>query len=68
VHTGEPVLQVDGTTATVVAIRAVPGVASMWDLTVSNLHTFAVGVMASHREPMFQVPSTGQVAGARPWT
>jgi hypothetical protein len=36
-------VQVDGTTATVEAIRAVAGAAAMWDLTVSNVHTFAVG-------------------------
>jgi hypothetical protein len=40
---GEPVRRDDGTTATVVAIRAVPGAAPMWDLTVSDLHDFAVG-------------------------
>jgi hypothetical protein len=42
-HLGEPVARVDGTTATVVAVRAVPGAAAMWDLTVSTVHTFAVG-------------------------
>jgi RHS repeat-associated protein len=42
-HLGEPVARVDGRTATVVAIHAVPGAASMWDLTVSQVHTFAVG-------------------------
>jgi hypothetical protein len=40
---GEPVVQLDGTTATVETIRSVAGAAEMWDLTVSNLHTFAVG-------------------------
>lgn len=45
-HLGEPVVRVDGTAATVVAIRTVPGAASMWDLTVSNVHTFAVGAGA----------------------
>lgn len=43
-HVGEPVVQLDGATATVVAIHAVAGAADMWDLTVSNVHTFAVGV------------------------
>lgn len=40
---GEPVQRVDGSTAVVVAVRAEPGAASMWDLTISNVHTFAVG-------------------------
>jgi RHS repeat-associated protein len=40
---GEPVMREDGTTAVVVALRVVPGAARMWDLTVSNVHTFAVG-------------------------
>jgi hypothetical protein len=40
---GEPVQRVDGGTAIVVAVTAEPGAASMWDLTVSNVHTFAVG-------------------------
>jgi RHS repeat-associated protein len=40
---GEPVRRADGTTATVVAIRAVPGAAPMWDLTVDDLHDFTVG-------------------------
>jgi RHS repeat-associated protein len=42
-HMGEPVERVDGSVAMVVAIHVVPGAASMWDLTVSKLHTFAVG-------------------------
>jgi hypothetical protein len=40
---GEPVMRADGTTAVVVGLRVVPGAADMWDLTVSNVHTFAVG-------------------------
>jgi hypothetical protein len=40
---GEPVQELDGSTATVVVVQVVPGAASMWDLTVSNIHTFAVG-------------------------
>lgn len=40
---GEPVLQADGSVATVVSVRSVPGAAEMWDLTVSQVHTFAVG-------------------------
>lgn len=40
---GEPVQRVDGSTALVVAVRAEPGAAAMWDLTVSTVHTFAVG-------------------------
>lgn len=43
---GEPVVRADGTTATVVGLRVVPGAANMWDLTVSNVHTFAVGAGA----------------------
>jgi RHS repeat-associated protein len=41
---GEPVVELDGTTATVEAIHAVAGAASMWDLSVSDIHTFAVGI------------------------
>ncbi len=33
----------DGVSATVEAIRVVPGAARMWDLTVATVHTFAVG-------------------------
>ena len=40
---GEPVLRADGTTAVVVRVRVVPGAADMWDLTVAQVHTFAVG-------------------------
>ncbi len=40
---GEPVRQADGHTATVVSVRGVAGAADMWDLTVANVHTFAVG-------------------------
>ncbi|HEV8190475.1 MAG TPA: hypothetical protein VGP82_03180 [Ktedonobacterales bacterium] len=40
---GEAVRQIDGSTATVVTIHIVPGAASMWDLTVSQVHDFAVG-------------------------
>jgi hypothetical protein len=36
------VRRADGTTATVAAVRAVPGAAPMWDLTVDGLHDFAV--------------------------
>jgi deoxycytidylate deaminase len=42
-HLGEPVQRADGATATVVAIQIVPGSEEMWDLTVANVHTFAVG-------------------------
>ncbi|MGH7485127.1 MAG: polymorphic toxin type 28 domain-containing protein [bacterium] len=45
-HVGEPVQQANGSVATVVAVRGVPGAADMWDLTVSNLHDFAVGTGA----------------------
>ena len=40
---GERVQRLDGTTATVVGVRLVAGVATMYDLTVSVVHTFAVG-------------------------
>src|SRR5579863_3099973 len=40
---GEAVVRADGATATVVAIRVVAGTATMWDLTVGQVHTFAVG-------------------------
>jgi hypothetical protein len=42
-HLSEPVQRADGSTATVVAIQVVPGTAAMWDLSVANVHTFAVG-------------------------
>jgi RHS repeat-associated protein len=42
-HLGNEVLLLDGTTATVVGLKIVSGAASMYDLTVSNVHTFAVG-------------------------
>lgn len=45
-HLGEQVVRADGTTATVVGLRVVSGAANMWDLTVANLHTFAVGLGA----------------------
>ncbi len=40
---GEPVRTLDGRTATVAELRVMPGAAAMWDLTVSNVHDFAVG-------------------------
>lgn len=43
---GEPVQEADGRVATVEAVHVVPGAASMWDLTVSNVHDFAVGTGA----------------------
>ena len=42
-HVGEPVRLLDGGTATVVALRTLPGVGPMWDLTLDSVHTFAVG-------------------------
>ncbi len=33
----------DGATATVVALRTLPGVGAMWDLSLGSVHTFAVG-------------------------
>ncbi|MBF6589716.1 MAG: hypothetical protein IVW57_04190 [Ktedonobacterales bacterium] len=41
---GERVVRADGGAAVVVALRSVAGTAPMWDLTVSTLHDFAVGV------------------------
>ncbi len=43
---GEPVQEADGATAIVVRLHVVPGAASMWDLTVSTVHDFAVGAGA----------------------
>jgi hypothetical protein len=40
---GEPVVRADGGPAMVVAVRVVPGMAPMWDLTLDQVHTFAVG-------------------------
>lgn len=40
---GDQVQQLDGATATVVGLKIIVGTASMYDLTVSNVHTFAVG-------------------------
>ncbi len=40
---GEPVRLLDGATATVVALRTLPGVGPMWDLSLDAVHTFAVG-------------------------
>ncbi len=40
---GERVVRADGSAATVVALRDVAGTAPMYDLTVANLHDFAVG-------------------------
>lgn len=42
-HLGDQVQQLDGATATVVGLRIIAGSAFMYDLTVSNVHTFAVG-------------------------
>ncbi len=42
-HLGEPIVTANGACATVEAVRVVPGAARMWDLTVANVHTFAVG-------------------------
>jgi hypothetical protein len=43
-HLGDHILRLDGTTAQVTKLHVIPGTQSMWDLTVSNVHTFAVGV------------------------
>jgi len=40
---GEQVQRLDGTTATITALKVVVGEQDMYDLTVSQVHTFAVG-------------------------
>jgi hypothetical protein len=45
-HLAEQVLRADGSVAEVVALTTVHGTAPMWDLTISNVHDFAVGVGA----------------------
>jgi RHS repeat-associated protein len=40
---GEPIVRAAGGSAVVVALRVVPGAGPMWDLTVSQMHTFTVG-------------------------
>ncbi len=42
-NVGESVRLLDGETATVVALRTLQGVGSMWDLALDSVHTFAVG-------------------------
>jgi hypothetical protein len=42
-HLGDHALQLDGSIGTIVALQVVPGEQDMYDLTVSNVHTFAVG-------------------------
>jgi RHS repeat-associated protein len=42
-HLGNEVQLLDGQTATVIGLKVVAGTAAMYDLTVSNVHTFAVG-------------------------
>ena len=42
-HAGEPVRLLDGATATVAGLHAVPGAGPMWDLSLDATHTFAVG-------------------------
>ena len=42
---GEQVQRLDGTTATVTQVTLIPGAQDMYDLTVSNLHTFVVGII-----------------------
>lgn len=43
-HVGEQIIQLDGRTAIITAVQVVPGAAMMYNLQVSRLHTFAVGV------------------------
>ena len=40
---GELVMRLDGTTATVVALAVRPGISDYYNLTVSQVHTYAVG-------------------------
>jgi hypothetical protein len=42
-HVGEQVVRLHGSTNTVAAVRVVPGQADMYNLTVANDHTYAVG-------------------------
>jgi hypothetical protein len=42
-HVSERVVRLDGGTATVAALAVRPGVADHYNLTVSQLHTYAVG-------------------------
>ena len=42
-HVGEQVQRLDGSTATITALKVVAGEQDMYDLTVSQVHTFAVG-------------------------
>ena len=42
-YVGEQVVRLDGGTATVISVRSAPGTATRYNLTVSHLHTFAVG-------------------------
>jgi hypothetical protein len=43
-HVGERVVRLDGTTAVVTAEHVVPGAANYYNLTVSHLHTYLVGI------------------------
>ncbi|OHU24768.1 hypothetical protein BKG77_15155 [Mycobacteroides chelonae] len=47
-RTGDHLTTTDGTTATVVDTRVVPGTADMWDLTVENTHTFHLATTAGN--------------------
>ncbi|MBV9615556.1 MAG: hypothetical protein JO031_08875, partial [Ktedonobacteraceae bacterium] len=42
-HLGDQVQRLNGETADVIALKVIPGEQDMYDLTVSNVHTFAVG-------------------------
>lgn len=41
---GDRIIRLDGSTATITAVRVAQGVATMYNLTVSQVHTFAVGM------------------------
>ncbi|HEX9037694.1 MAG TPA: Hint domain-containing protein [Ktedonobacterales bacterium] len=50
---GEPVRLLDGGTATVVGLYALPGVGPMWDLSLESVRTFAVGAVCVFRSHSF---------------
>jgi hypothetical protein len=60
-YLGEPVRLLDGATAVVVALHAVPGVGAMWDLSLDATHTFAIGDVQAvvHNCPDTSPPGSG---------
>jgi hypothetical protein len=59
---GEQVQRLDGSTATVMKLEVVPGEEDRYDLTVSNIHTFAVGEgqVVVHNTNCFFAPEEAQ--------